>query len=201
MQDFFSTFLGNQYRARIVRAFVVNELDELTVATLVKRAGVRTAIAKRELRALAAMKLVHRGTRALVRMDGKPSKKMEEVWSWDAQQKNARALAAFVHEVSPTQFLEVERAIKGAGKVSALVLSGLFVGDHTRPADLLIAGDMNQRRLERVVRGLEPKFGREIRYALLTTPEFRYRLTVQDRLLRDVLDFPHRVLVDRTGIL
>ena len=95
----------------------------------------------------------------------------------------------------------MERAIKAAGKVSTLVLSGLFVGDHSRPADLLIAGEMNQRRLERVVRGLEPKFGREIRYALLTTPEFRYRITVQDRLVRDVLDFPHRVLFDRTGIL
>jgi len=51
------------------------------------------------------------------------------------------------------------------------------------------------------VRTLEPKFGREIRYTILSTPEFRYRLTVQDRLLRDVLDFPHRILINRAGIL
>ncbi len=200
MQDFLSSFLGNQHRARIIRAFSANELDEMSVLTITKRSGVTKTIVKRELRALAGMKLLRSTKRQIENPKGK-AKKSEEVWSLNMEHKYTRALTLFVREVSPTQFLEVERAIKGAGKVSMLVLSGLFVGDHSRPADLLIAGEMNQRRVERAVRGLEPKFGREIRYALLTTPEFRYRLTVQDMLLRDVLDFPHRVLVDRTGIL
>lgn len=199
MQDFLSTFLGNQHRARVVRAFAANDLDEMSMAVIMKRAGVSLSVAKREVKALAAMKLLRCAKRQVETAKGR--KKAEEMWSLNSDHKYTRALTVFVREVSPTQFHEVERAIKGAGKVSTLVLSGLFVGDHSRPADLLIAGDMNQRRLERAVRGLEPKFGREIRYALLTTPEFRYRITVQDRLVRDVLDFPHRVLVDRTGIL
>jgi len=199
MQDFLSTFLGNQHRARVIRAFAANELDEMSMAVVSKRSGVALSIVKREIKALSAMKLLRSSKRQVE--TGKGRKKAEEVWSLNAEHKYARALATFVRDVSPTQFHEVERAIKTAGKVSTLVLSGLFVGDHSRPADLLIAGEMNQRRLERVVRGLEPKFGREIRYALLTTPEFRYRITVQDRLVRDVLDFPHRVLFDRTGIL
>ena len=76
------------------------------------------------------------------------------------------------------------------------------MGDATRPADLIVALDtLNERRLEAAVRGLEPIFGREIRYAAFSTPEFRYRLTVQDRLIRDTLDFPHLVLLDRTRLL
>jgi hypothetical protein len=199
MQDFLSIFLGNQHRARVIRALSANEFDEMSIATIAKRSGVQLAVVKREMRALAGMKLL-RSSKRTFENEKTGRKKTDEVWAL-GDHKYARALSAFVREVSPTQFIEVERAIKAAGKVSALVLTGLFVGDHSRPADLLIAGDINQRRLERVVRALEPKFGREIRYALLSTPEFRYRLTVQDRLLRDVLDFPHRVLVDRTGIL
>src|SRR3989344_4479321 len=43
--------------------------------------------------------------------------------------------------------------------------------------------------------------GREIRYAVFSTPEFRYRLTIQDRLIRDTLDYPHLVLLDKTRLL
>ena len=47
---------------------------------------------------------------------------------------------------------------------------------------------------------LEAELGREIRYAFFTTPDFRYRLGVYDRLLRDVFDYPHRVLLDKIGL-
>ena len=66
---------------------------------------------------------------------------------------------------------------------------------------LLAADGLNEGRLERAIRTLEPEFGREIRYAAFSTTEFRYRLTVQDRLIRDTLDYPHLVLLDKTRLL
>jgi hypothetical protein len=79
-----------------------------------------------------------------------------------------------------------------------VVLSGSFVGDMSRPADIVVAGEsISERRMESAMRALEGVFGRELRYATFPTAEFRYRLTVQDKLLRDTLDFPHKVLLDR----
>ena len=76
------------------------------------------------------------------------------------------------------------------------------MGDPSRPADLLVAADaLNEGRLETAVRALEREFGREIRYAAFSAPEFRYRMTIQDKLLRDTLDFPHLVLLDKTRLL
>ena len=76
------------------------------------------------------------------------------------------------------------------------------MGDPSRPADLLLAADgYNESRIEQAVRKLEPQIGREIRYAVFSTPEFRYRLTVHDRLIRDTLDFPHLILLDKTRLL
>jgi hypothetical protein len=55
--------------------------------------------------------------------------------------------------------------------------------------------------METAMRTLEAIFGRELRYAAFPTAEFRYRMTVQDKLLRDTFDFPHRILLDRTRSL
>jgi hypothetical protein len=51
-----------------------------------------------------------------------------------------------------------------------------------------------------VIKRLEGEFGREIRYALFSTSDFRYRLGVYDRLIRDVFDYPHRLLLDKIGL-
>jgi hypothetical protein len=123
-------------------------------------------------------------------------------WAVNSDFKHMRAISSFIHEVSPVHYDNIVGALKRGGRISAVVLSGAFMGDDSRPADILIASDsINERRLERAVRSLEPAFGREIRYAAFSTPEFRYRITVQDRLIRDTLDFPHVVLLDKTRLL
>jgi hypothetical protein len=45
------------------------------------------------------------------------------------------------------------------------------------------------------IRALEAEIGREIVYAVFDYKEFLYRLNMYDKLIRDVLDFPHKVLV------
>ena len=125
-----------------------------------------------------------------------------DAWALDPEFKHARSVSAFVHEISPMRYENVVAALKGCGKLGTVILSGSFTGDASRPVDLLIAGDdLSERRLEHAIKALEPTLGRELRYAAFTMPELRYRLTVQDKLVRDTLDFPHLVLLDRTKIL
>ncbi len=204
--DFLGTLLTNNPRAKIVRVFMFNPVETFTVPTLAKRAGVSTKNVEKELKALEAMKIVKKGklsihlAGSLKRVAAKKQKVIS--WTLNAEFKHATALAKFVHEVSPVQYKSIVGALRRSGRVSAIILSGSFMGDPTRPADLIIATDtLNEARLEQAIRALEPDLGREIRYAAFTTPEFRYRLTVQDRLMRDTLDYPHLVLLDRTRLL
>ncbi len=207
-KDFLADLIGNPARARVLRVFVLNEDEVFTSALLGKRAGISPAVASREIKVLEKLGIV-RSKKVLPESQVATSKtkikkvsKPQTVWFVDADFPHARAIASFVHEISPAQFEAVTNALRGTGKLAAVVLSGNFMGDATRPADLIIAADsFNQGRLERAVKGLELIFGREIRYAAFSTPEFRYRLTIQDRLIRDTLDFPHRVLIDRTRLL
>lgn len=199
--DFLTELLGNVVKAKILRYIVHNDKDTFSVAELAKRIGSPQKNVGVELEKMKKVGIVKsENIVSKKKVNGRTQR--VSYWSYDVQCKHASALSLFVHDVSPPQFHDIEKAIKGAGRMHTVVLSGVFLGDPTRPADLLIVGDyVNERRLERVVKTFESKMGKEIRYAILSTPEFRYRLTIHDRLVRDTLDYPHRVLINKGNLI
>ena len=204
-EDFFATLIGNPSRARLLRLFVANPSEVLTLAQAARRAGVSTPAAGKEIRFLENLGLIKKGRLSIALSGGKRAvagKQKEDAWSADPSFKYLAPLSKFLHEVSPVHHESILSGLKGSGRFKAAILSGSFMGDPSRPADLLVAADaLNEDRLEAAVRALERQCGREIRYAAFSTPEFRYRLTVQDRLIRDTLDFPHLVLLDKGRLL
>ena len=203
--DFLGKFLGNQNRARIVRVFVLDQPGVFTVAQMAKRSGVGSSATAEEIKALEQLGVVKKAKFAIQVGKAKrivTGKQNEHAWSFDLSSRYAVPLSKFIHEVSPVHYKAIISVLKRSGRISAIILSGSFVGDPTRPADLIIAADsLNESRLDTAVRTLEPTLGREIRYAAFSTPEFQYRLTIQDKLIRDTLDYPHVVLLDKLRIL
>ena len=206
--DFLGEFMGgNQARARLLRVFILDPERAQPLKDISKRAGISTQAAAREIRVLEKWGVVKKGKSASITLGNGTVRKVHaktkiDTWTLDPDFKYQRALSSFVHEISPMRYENVVAALKPCGRIGAIVLSGMFVGDPTRPVDILLAADeLSERRLEHAIKALEPVFGRELRYAAFTLPELRYRLTIQDRLVRDTLDFPHLVLLDRTKIL
>lgn len=205
--DFLAQLLDDPARAQLLRVFVFDPERTYTLKDAAKRAGISPQAAAREMKTLEKWGVVEKGkTLSITLGNGTKrvvqAKQKTETWILNSGFGHVRSLSTFVHEVSPMQYSTVVPALKRSGKIATVVLSGSFMGDPSRPADMLIAGDtLNERRLEEAIKHLEPQFGREIRYAVFSTPEFRYRLTVQDRLIRDTLDFPHIVLLDKTRLL
>ncbi len=210
-EDFLGSFLGNNACARIIRVFVFNREEAFTPAELAKRSGVKGKAVAQEIKALEHLGIIKRGKRAekaqpkaVQKKQGTKTKsvKAEPVWSLDPGFKHLTALSSFIHEVSPMKYGNIVNSLRSSGRLAAVILSGCFMGDLTRPVDLIVAADnLNEDRLEHALKAFEPLFGREIRYSAFSTPEFRYRLTIQDHLLRDTLDYPHLVLLDRMRLL
>lgn len=206
--DFLTLFMGDQSRARVLRALMLNEHTVFNAARMAERAGITPRAAVSALEGLVRMGVARKNRVAIAapaaakaRVRSK-KRRFEDVWFIDPQFPHLRALAVFVRDISPLQYDDVLDTLKKTGRLAVVVLSGSFVGDVSRPADIVMAGDgLSERRMETAIRSLEGIFGRELRYAAFPTAEFRYRLTVQDKLLRDTLDFPHRVLLDRTRSL
>ncbi|MEK9154078.1 MAG: hypothetical protein AAB798_01250 [Patescibacteria group bacterium] len=202
--DFLGKFLGNQNRARIVRVFILSQAEIFTAAHMAKRSGVSSAGVEEEIKSLEQLGIVKKAkfsinVGATKHVAGKQNIR---AWSFDSASKYSAPLSKFVHEVSPVEHKGIIDALKRSGRLAAAILSGSFVGDPTRPVEIIVVADnSNESRLDSAIRALESSLGREIRYAAFSSPEFQYRLTIHDKLIRDTLDYPHIILLDKLRVL
>ena len=204
--EFLAKLISSPLRAKVLRVFVFGQTQAFTLKQAAKRAGSSPRYMQKEINALEDLRVLKKAKLMITLANGtsRPvtGKQKEKAWTLNLDFKHSLALSKFVHEISPIHHNTVVAGLRRGGRIATVILSGAFVGDGTRPADLIVAGDyINERKLEQAVRSLEREFGREIRYAAFSTPEFRYRMTIQDRLIRDTLDYPHLVLLDKTRLL
>lgn len=92
-------------------------------------------------------------------------------------------------------------SMKGIGNVELALFTGQFTRDESSGIDLMIVGDINPTQVAKYVSEMESEEGKEIRYAVMTTDEFKYRQQINDRFLSMVLGSKIQVLVDKHHIL
>jgi hypothetical protein len=64
-----------------------------------------------------------------------------------------------------------------------------------------VGDGVKKAKLDSIIKSVEAEVGKELRYAFFSTDEFKYRMSMYDKLVRDILDYPHKVLLDKLGIL
>ncbi len=181
---------GSPARLKVLRLFLFNQSASLALAEIAGRTKLTADAVRRELADLLAAGLLRKkGVRAAAR------------YQVNARFEHLAALDTFIRETTNVRPQDILAALRRAGIARLVVLSGFFAGVLEAQVDLLVVGDhLDERVLATAVHTLEAELGREIRYASFATPDFRYRLGVYDRLLRDVFDYPHRVLIDKIGL-
>lgn len=188
--DPIAKLFGSAARAKLLRLFLFNEDEAFTAAAAAARAKVAKDAARRE-------------TASLTKIGVLKKKAGKGGTSYSANPKFVAydGLRTFLRTSSGVDDATIASSVKKAGSVRLLALSGLFTNVPESKVDILIVGDhLDERSLSIVMRGLEAELGREIRYASFTTEDFRYRVGVYDRLVRDVLEYPHRMVLDRIGM-
>ncbi len=188
--DPLAKLFGSPARVKLLRLFFFNDDTSFTMSDAAFRTKVLKDAAKKELSALVAAGVVRRRT-------GKGA----SGYIADKRFLHYEALKAFLRDTTELSDTTVVSMVKKAGPPRLIVLSGLFTGAIESKVDVLIVGDrLEERPLTNAIRSLEAELGRELRYACFTTEQFRYRLGVYDRLLRDVFDYPNRVIFDKLGL-
>ena len=87
------------------------------------------------------------------------------------------------------------------GQIDIVVLSGQFTRDDSAGADVLVVGSMPNASFENVMSTFEQNEGKELRYALFSLDDFRYRRQINDRFISDFLLAKKQVLTDKTNSL
>lgn len=188
--DPLSKLFGSYARLKALRLFLFNDDLSFSLAEVVERTKTSKDVARKELAALTAMELLK-----------KKKGKTGVVYAASRKFPYFDALQTFVRSTTNLGDSDMIQPLKRAGDLRLVVLSGLFTGAHDTKVDILIVGDkLEDRPLEGAMRTLEAELGRELRFASFSTEDFKYRRGVYDRLLRDIFDFPHRILLDKIGV-
>lgn len=83
---------------------------------------------------------------------------------------------------------DIASSIAGLGKVDFLLLSGIFVSNsEDAQVDMLIVGDVDRDALSDLVEVLSEN-NEEIRYSLMTTENFQYRIQYKDSFVLSLLN-------------
>lgn len=186
MLDPLSKLFDSPARVKLLRLFLFNPRLSFSIDEAASRARVPLEVARKEITLFLRAGLVRRSKRARARRF--------------VLQDNFKYLAAFQNLLlnAPARGEDIVRRLRSAGGIKFVALSGIFVGEWDRTLDLLVVGDrISEIKLKGRIRRLEAELGKELRYALLSSADFTYRLNMNDKLLRDVFDYTHRILLDR----
>ena len=177
--------LGNPARVKIMRLFLLNRTKAFKNKDIVKRSRVSSTAASQELRLLSAANFIKKKSVTSLEWVFNPAFKYTEEF---------RNLLIRSESINKQTIVD---NFKKVGRVKFMAVSGVFIKNNDSRVDLLLVGDKLQRnKIEEEVRKLEAETGAELVYAIFETKEFVYRLNMYDKLVRDILDFPHEVLVE-----
>jgi hypothetical protein len=94
--------------------------------------------------------------------------------------------------------LNLATRLQRSGNMKLLIAAGVFIDDTESRTDILVVADkLDSKGLRKTIAALEADVGQEIRYCAMTPKEFNYRLSVNDKLVRDILDYPHEKLINK----
>lgn len=188
--DPLARLFGSFARLKLLRLFFFNDDAAFTITEIAFRTKTLKEHVRKELTQLLAAGIVR-----------KRAGKNGAAYTVSRKFLQYEALLAFLRATTNLSDTDIINTLKKAGNIRLVAMSGLFTGAIETKIDILVVGDnLDDRHLESAIHTLEAEFGRELSFAAFSTEDFRYRVGVYDRLIRDVFDYPHRTILDKIGI-
>jgi len=115
----------------------------------------------------------------------------------DALYKPLQEFLATVASPTNKEIIEAFRGIRG---VTLIVAGGLFTDEPKSPVEiLLVCRSPKDKKIDKAIKKLEALTALPIRYAVLSPQEYYDRRQAYDRMLRDLFEFKHRIVVEKEG--
>jgi len=192
--------MGGSARVKAMRFFLLNP-DKITNE---KEVSLKTKISNKSLRkeinlfkAIGLIKQKRISIEVVGKNKRKAKMKRVDGYFLNPEFPYKDALHKLLSEENTMSRESVLRTLKSAGKIKLLLVSGIFIQQPEARVDILIVGDnLNRKVIDNKIKRIESELGRELTYAVFDTKEFSYRLSMYDKLIREILDFPHERIVD-----
>lgn len=188
-----SKLFGNETKVKIMRLFLFNPEKVFDMKEIALRTQADSSKVRREMSNIEKMGLVKR--RATKNGSG-------HGFCLDSQFSYLTQLQNFLVNVEPLQPKEIIKKVGKLGSIKLIITAGVFIQERESRLDMLIVGDgVKKGGLENTIKALESEIGKELRYAHFTIEDFKYRLSMYDKLTRDILDYPHKKILNKLGVI
>lgn len=198
MIELLGTLLGGADKVKLMRLFMANADYIFTASEIVARSQVKAKNAKREIKTLLKIKFIKERS---FWTGEKSDKRRARGLQLNPDFQLLQSVKHLLFNTEPFTKKQVVEMFKGTGQIKLIVVSGVFMKLEERRADLLIVGDaLRKKPIENVIKTMEAEIGQELTYSIFETEEYTYRLGMYDKLIRDILDYPHEVIVDKLPV-
>jgi hypothetical protein len=188
--DKLDKLFGSASKVKVMRLFIFNKDHLFDMKTITARTRLTSTQARKEISLLAKV--------GLIKQRGKTGQKsffLNESFTY------LRPLTELLTITITVSYDDIVKKISRTCKLKSVLLSGMFLNQPESRVDMLIIGNQfNRNALTKCMKKIEAEIGKELSYAILETEDFKYRVSVGDRLVRDILEYPHQVAFDRLGL-
>lgn len=196
--EILSKLFGSTNRVKILRLFLFNASTPFDIPEVASRSNVDRTIARSEINMLLAIGFLI--PKDFVRETSNARGTKEQQISGVVLNKSFTYVVPLHKMLVEWPLIEEEdilQRFKNAGKLKMVVISGIFIKEDDNPIDLLIVGDnLKKNFIENAISKLESDIGKELKYAIFENDEFDYRFKMYDKLLRDIFDNKHKVILN-----
>ena len=182
--EILAKILGSSARVKIMRLFLLNRSKGFSSKDVVKRSRVSASVVRKELRLLSSIGFIKK--RSITSGE----------WYYNSLFKYGEEFKNLLLNLDTLSKQTILNNFKKVGRIKLLIISGIFIKNDDSRVDILIVGDkMKRNKIEEGIKKIEAEIGTELVYAVFETKEFIYRLNMYDKLIRDILDYPHQVVL------
>jgi hypothetical protein len=200
MTDPLTALLDTVARVRLVRMFVFNPSLDVSMNEVLRRAKLSQRAAKTELNQLERSGIIKKKF-IFEQIPGKEKRRRVVGYSLNRSCPIVVPLQTFLFDTAPINAKTLQRHLRGVGKIQVLVAAGAFLREFERRLDVLVAVEkLNAPKVESAIRNLEAELGVSIKYAAFTTDDLIYRIGMHDKLIRDIFDYPHELILDKVNV-
>ena len=201
MTDSLSILFGSQARVKLLRFFLFNPSQEFTFDDISRRAKLVRRTARTEINALERAEVIKQKTIFVPHKNRPNTKVRAQGYALNLKFPQLASLQTFLFETAPINGTTVLKHLRKAAPLAFIALTGVFTREFDRRLDILSAAKkLSEAKVEVAIRALEAELGIEIRYSTFTSADLMYRVGMNDKLTRDVFDYPYIILIDKIGV-
>lgn len=186
-----------------MRFFLHHEDAIVSLHDVAEKTKSKSTLARKELTALCAIGFIEKKRTRTVTTTGagkKATSKVKEIvgFKLNTEFPHNQALKDLLFDFQLLDKRELANRFKVIGRLKLFIVSGVFIGDDKSRVDILMVGEaIKKPKAEKILEALSAELGREVIYSIMDVEEYEYRYKMYDRFVRDIIDLPHEMVIDK----